>query len=239
MESTSQTNDTLKILLLGKGKLACQIASFLFHNPNHYELRGIVPNIPRDTFPSLEEWALRHNYPPVQIIRSGRFQDVAMLRDGIRLFDLALSVNYDRILSEQFLSYFKRSVNIHNAPLPKYAGVSPINWALENCEQYHGVTIHDILPGIDDGPILAQCTFPIDHEVDEVIDVLERCQNFGFMLFKQVIGNILRLESIPQESAKRTYFSKSLNSELCRKTFSRASSFHKKDYSLFSNTDDC
>ena len=96
---------------------------------------------------------------------------------------------------------------MHNSPLPKYRGVSPINWALKNGETTHGVTIHEITPGIDDGPIIAQTTFPISPDIDEVIDVYNRCVEQGWQLFEQTIARLDQIPAVSQDETQATYYS--------------------------------
>src|SRR5204862_5498551 len=90
---------------------------------------------------------------------------------------------------------------------PKYRGVSPINSALKNGERMHGVTIHEITPGIDDGPIVAQVLFSIYPEHDEVVDVYDRALEYGWTLFEQTMPNLDRIEAEPQDEAEATYYS--------------------------------
>ncbi|KHG42109.1 hypothetical protein OA07_07275, partial [Aphanizomenon flos-aquae 2012/KM1/D3] len=47
----------------------------------------------------------------------------------------------------------KASINYHDAPLPKYAGLYATSWALLNGETQHAVTWHEIVSKVDAGPI--------------------------------------------------------------------------------------
>ena len=93
-------------------------------------------------------------------MRSGDYREIPQLGQPGWRPGLAFSVFYDRIIHEPFIGRCDRILNLHNSPLPKYRGVSPINWALKNGEEKHGVTIHEITPRIDDGPVLAQVEDP-------------------------------------------------------------------------------
>jgi methionyl-tRNA formyltransferase len=46
--------------------------------------------------------------------------------------------------------------NMHPGPLPRYAGLNAVSWAIYRGETSHGVTIHKMEPGIDTGPIVYQ-----------------------------------------------------------------------------------
>jgi methionyl-tRNA formyltransferase len=163
------------VVLLGKGSLAVQVGEW-FLNSDKYNLIKIVPVIPEPKWTdSLIAFAEKNNIPYVE---SGHFKDLKPeLEAGLKI-DLAFSVFYDRIIRDWFIDSCGRILNLHNGPLPKYRGVSPINWALKNEENMHGVTIHEITPGIDDGPIVSQVQYSIYPEIDEVKDVYNRALEF-------------------------------------------------------------
>jgi methionyl-tRNA formyltransferase len=53
------------------------------------------------------------------------------------------------------------TVNTHDALLPKYAGFSPLNWALINGESQVGITAHWMDADLDRGDIITQRTVPV------------------------------------------------------------------------------
>jgi methionyl-tRNA formyltransferase len=97
--------------------------------------------------------------------------------------------------------------------------VSPINWALKNNEPKHGVTIHEITPGIDDGPIVAQLEYSIYPEHDEVIDVYHRAQEYGWVLFQQTMPLLPQITPQVQNHANATYYSARENDLLAERRF--------------------
>jgi methionyl-tRNA formyltransferase len=201
-----------QVVVLGKGKLAIKVAQW-FYNHKEYELLLIVPVIPEPNWTtSISEWATKNNIP---LIKSGHYKDIPV---DIQI-DLAISVTYDKIIKKSFIDRCNRIINIHNSPLPKYRGVSPINWALKNNEKDHGVTIHEITPGIDDGPIWGQVKFPIYPKVDEVKDVYRRCLDFGWTLFKTVIPLIDQITPTLQTDSQATYYDLSKNDLLGERRF--------------------
>jgi methionyl-tRNA formyltransferase len=122
---------------------------------------------------------------------------------------------------------------LHNAPLPKYRGVSPINWALKNGEIEHGLTIHEITPGIDDGPIIAQLKYSIYPEFDEVIDVYKRSLEYGWTLFQQTMPLIDNVQARPQNDSQASYYSKLDNPRLGdRSGFTREASLQAHEPSV-------
>ena len=122
--------------------------------------------------------------------------------------DLCFSVFYDKIIKEWFIKKCEQILNLHNAPLPRYRGVRPINWALKNNEKKHGVTIHEITPGIDDGPIISQLEYPIYPYFDEVRDVYGRALEYGWTLFLQTIPILEKITPEKQNESMATYYSK-------------------------------
>lgn len=122
--------------------------------------------------------------------------------------DLGLSVYFNLIFRDRHIRLFKRLLNLHNAPLPRNRGVLPVNWALHNEETTHGVTLHEIAVGVDTGSILSQAVFPIDPEVDEVIDVYVRCLDYGESLIRSSIPHLDQLLPRPQNECESSYHSR-------------------------------
>ncbi|SEF02960.1 Formyl transferase [Rhizobiales bacterium GAS188] len=200
-----------RVVLLGKGVLAVHVANWL-HDSEEYELLHVVPNNPPSNWTlRLEDWAKGKN---VEVIKSGRVADVSA-----GAIELAISVTYDKILKPDWIARCTKAINIHNAPLPEYRGVNPINWALKNGETEHGVTIHEISTGIDDGPIVAITRFPINPAVDEVIDVYDRCINFGWKLFKETMPNLWTITPQPQDPTRARYYSGKAFAQLGERSF--------------------
>jgi hypothetical protein len=208
-----------RTVLLGKGSLAIQVGEWFMSSAEH-DLVCVVPVVPEPTWTdSLIEWARANAVPWVA---SGDYGDIHELGDESWRPDLAFSVFYDRVVREAFIRRCRRILNLHNSPLPRYRGVSPINWALKNGEREHGVTIHEITPGIDDGPIVSQIRYLIYPEFDEVVDVYRRALAYGWTLFEQTMPILDRIEPRPQDETASTYYSHAENHRLAeRRGFTR------------------
>jgi hypothetical protein len=211
-----------RAIVLGKGTLAIQVSRW-FEQSTAWELGGIVPTVPEPAWTdSLVSWADANHIPHVA---SGGYDDLEGVHDEDWSIDLAVSVTYDRIVSSWFIDKCSRIINIHNSPLPRYRGVSPINWALKNGERKHGVTIHEITPGIDDGPIIAQLEYSIYPEFDEVIDVYRRALMYGWILFEQTMPILDQIAPVAQDEALATYYSRKEDHLLGdRRSFTRQAS---------------
>ena len=191
-----------KAVVLGKGELAIKISEW-FSQSDEYELVAVVPVIPEPAWTSsLTGWSESKNIP---VISSGDYKDMDFCPD------LAISVFYDKIFKKDFIDSCGKILNLHNSPLPKYRGVSPINWALKNKESEHGVTIHEITPGIDDGPIIAQIKYSIYPDIDEVRDVYKRALKYGYILFEQTAPLFDRIDPRFQDDSKSLYYDSTKN----------------------------
>ena len=199
----------IKVLLMGKGELAIKAGKWLIENDN-FSLVAALPDMPEPTWTdSLSLWAKQNS---IECYNSGHFKDIPEELD----FDLAISIFYGKIVSKKFINRCSEIINLHNAPLPKYRGVRPINWALKNNEKYHGVTIHKIYPDIDNGAILGKVMYPIYPEIEEVKDVYKKALEYGWLLFKDVMSKypytIKNAEEQEEESS--SYYSMKQNSAL-------------------------
>jgi len=209
-------------IVLGKGELAIRVSEWFLNDSKHV-LRCVVPVVPEPAWSaSLGDWALDHGVP---VVSSGRYQDVdSVMGDGVT-FDLGISVFYDKIIKQRFIDRCGRIFNIHNGPLPRYRGVSPINWALRNGESEHGVTIHELETGIDTGAIVGQVRFSIYPEIDEVIDVYRRSLEHAWTLFRHTMPLLERIVPTPQDDGLATYYSRDMDKHLGdRRDFTRPQS---------------
>lgn len=210
------------VVLMGKGDLAIKVANW-FLESDKFKLTAVVPVMPEPTWaPSMADWAKTNG---VLAIASGHYKDLPEILSGEGELDLVMSVFYDKIIKAWFIDKCKRIINLHNGPLPKYRGVSPINWALKNEEVEHGLTIHEITPGIDDGPIIGQLKYSIYPEFDEVFDVYKRSLEYGWILFQQTIPLLDKIVARQQDDEEASYYSKLDNPRLGeRRNFTRQAS---------------
>jgi methionyl-tRNA formyltransferase len=209
---------TARTVLLGKGALAVRVAQWLQSRPE-FELALVVPVIPEPTWSdSIVGWSEAAGIP---VVATGNYREIPPEME----IDLAISIFYERIIKQDFIERCGRIINLHNSPLPRYRGVSPINWALKHGEEHHGVTLHEITAGIDDGPILGQLTYSIYPEFDEVRDVYARALEYGYVLLTQTLPLLDRIVPRPQDESGATYFSMADNDRLGdRRDFTRAES---------------
>ncbi len=215
------------VIVLGKGELAIRVAGWFLQSPD-YKLQAVVPVLPEPSWaPSFQTWARIKDLP---IVETGHYKDIEGVSHEDWEVDLAVSIFYDKIIKEWFIKKCRRILNLHNGPLPKYRGVSPINWALNNNELEHGVTIHEITPGIDDGPVVAQLKYSIYPEFDEVIDVYNRAIEYGWTLFQQTMPLAGKIQARQQLESQATYYSSAQNHLLGQRR-----NFRRQDSPAFKN----
>ncbi len=71
--------------------------------------------------------------------------------------DLVILAGFMRILTADFVEQFKdRLINIHPSLLPKFTGTNTHQRALDAHEQWHGASVHYVVPEVDAGPIIVQ-----------------------------------------------------------------------------------
>ena len=75
---------------------------------------------------------------------------------------LVVLAGFMRILTAGFVSQFEgRLINIHPSLLPAFPGLHTHQRALDAGCKVAGVTVHEVTPELDHGPILAQAVVPI------------------------------------------------------------------------------
>jgi methionyl-tRNA formyltransferase len=113
--------------------------------------------------PPVKQVADRHRIPVLQPDRPAGDVFLAALRH-VRP-DLGVVVAYGHILKRAVLALPGRGmINVHASLLPRLRGAAPINWAILRGDPETGVSIMQMEPGLDSGPVLRQCATPIGPE---------------------------------------------------------------------------
>jgi methionyl-tRNA formyltransferase len=99
----------------------------------------------------------------LDILRPARLRDadaVAELRQ--RRPDAGVLADYGRIVPEEVLEIPARGfLNVHPSLLPRHRGASPIPAAILAGDAFAGVSIIEMTPRLDDGPIVVQRAVPL------------------------------------------------------------------------------
>jgi methionyl-tRNA formyltransferase len=116
-------------------------------------------------------------------------------------FDLIISYGYRHKISEQFLdSVTGPKINLHISLLPWNKGAHPIFWAYYDGTP-SGVTIHELAPGIDCGPVYAQQSLQLDPNLNTFTTAYNYHRSELEKLFISVFPDIYsgNLKPKPQE----------------------------------------
>jgi methionyl-tRNA formyltransferase len=118
--------------------------------------------------------------------------------------DLLVVCDYGEILRPETLATARLGgINLHGSLLPKFRGAAPVQWAILRGEAETGVSIIQMTPGLDAGPLLAQVRTPIDP--DEDADQLEaRLAAIGAELVVRVVDDLRAgtTRLIPQDASQ-------------------------------------
>jgi formyltetrahydrofolate deformylase len=97
---------------------------------------------------------------------------LALLRDA--RVDFIVLARYMQILTPAFVGDFpERIINIHHSFLPAFAGPRPYHHAFDRGVKIIGATSHYVTDELDQGPIIAQSTLPVDHR-DTIDDLIRK-----------------------------------------------------------------
>ena len=123
-------------------------------------------------------------------------------------YDYLFSINNGWIIPEAVLNQARRrTINYHNSPLPKYAGVHATTWAMIHGETEHAITWHEVVAEVDAGRILKQVKFPILPN-DTALSVNTRCAEAAIAAFAELVNKLAsdRVTPVKQDLSQRSYF---------------------------------
>jgi methionyl-tRNA formyltransferase len=183
----------VRILFLGTGPLALPTFRALCDSKSH-QLVGLVTQPDRtgkghhQHVNPLKELAIERNLIVMQPQSIKTAESVDALRATNA--DLFVVAAYGQILSNAVLSVPRLgTINIHASLLPKYRGATPIHAAVLNGDTEAGVTIIEIEPKLDAGPMLGKVSTPIQ-PYETTGDLEKRLAELAIPLTLHVIDQI-------------------------------------------------
>jgi len=114
---------------------------------------------------------------------------------------------YGKILPEWLLQIPRLGcINVHSSLLPKYRGAAPVNWAIARGETQTGVTIMQMDPGMDTGPMLASRATAIGPD-ETAVELSARLSKLGAGLLSECLPAIERggIEPVAQDDSQASY----------------------------------
>jgi len=189
--------------VMGNESLAVQCAELLLAHGN--AVRGVIT---RDE--GISAWArkkgIRVIAPPASRTEAPSLRE-RILEDR-EPFEWLFSVANLSIIPDDVLALPTRgSINFHDGPLPRYAGLNSPSWAILHGEKQHGISWHLIEGGVDEGDVLERESFELG-AADTSVVANTRCweaaiESFGRLVPALVAGTFTRSK---QDLSQRTYF---------------------------------
>jgi UDP-4-amino-4-deoxy-L-arabinose formyltransferase/UDP-glucuronic acid dehydrogenase (UDP-4-keto-hexauronic acid decarboxylating) len=143
---------------------------------------------------------------PVELVNDPSLAD----RMRALQIDVLLNVYSLRLIRADLLAVPRRgSFNLHPGPLPRYAGLNSVCWAIYNGETRHGVTLHRMVKEVDAGSIIYQASVEIAED-DTGLTLTSKCVREGVPLVFRLLDALERapesLPELPQDLSQRTFF---------------------------------
>ncbi len=161
----------------------------IFSSPSNFTISYSDKKVKNFNYANLREIADKNNIPFYEIdsVDGKRTKDFISVIKKLDL-DLMLILGWFYKVPKSIRDLSKLGAwGIHASLLPKYAGGSPLTWAIINGEKHTGITLFRLDDGIDNGDIISQKKFSIEDQ-DTIKEVYEKATN----LSKEVLLNALQ-----------------------------------------------
>ena len=179
----------------------------------HFDVIGVVTQPDRRAGrgrklvpPPVKSLARELGIPVVQPARLHKSpQAMAQLRTWSP--DVIVVAAFGQILKPEVLDLPPHGcVNVHASLLPRWRGAAPINAAILHGDAQTGITIMQMDPGLDTGPILTQRAIPIG-EADTAGTLFVKLADLGAELLVETLPRYLNGEITPQpqDDSQATY----------------------------------
>jgi amino acid adenylation domain-containing protein len=186
---------TFSCLVVGEGAIALKCLEIL--QQSGHDVLGVY-----SAQASLQTWAAEHGI--VHAASRRAFCDFLFSVE----YDYLFSVNNGWIIPPEVIAHARQAtINYHDSPLPKYAGLHATSWTLLHGETHHAITWHEVVAEIDAGRILKQPIVPIQAD-DTAFSLNTRCFEVAIDAFGELISELAenRVEGVAQDLSQRSYF---------------------------------
>jgi phosphoribosylglycinamide formyltransferase-1 len=177
LASGSGTNLQAIMDAIKNGQLAIDIAAVISDRPQAYALtRASQANIPTITI----DYKACNNRSDYDRRLQTALADVQP--------DLIVLAGYMRILASATVNdYLGQMLNIHPSLLPAYPGLNTYQRAMDAGEQWHGTTVHFVIPELDAGPAIIQYQVKINTG-DTEPELRDRVQQGEYEIYPRAIN---------------------------------------------------
>lgn len=198
----------LRLVFMGSDAFAVPILRRLIDSPHRVEACVTQPDRPQGRGRVVQPCPVKREaevrgllvFTPEKVGEA--FEALSAIRP-----DVIVVAAYGQFIPSKILKLpAKGCVNVHPSLLPKYRGAAPVQWAIANGESVTGVTIAEVTPKMDAGPILLQEVHPVDPA--DTAQTLEcRLSEIGASLLIKALdliesGNVVKR---PQSDAEATW----------------------------------
>ena len=131
------------------------------------------------------ERAKKYNIP-VKIIDHKSYTDRDDFDDALKEFldnleiDFIILAGFMRILGKNITEkFYGKMINLHPSLLPLYPGLNTHTQALNNKDDYHGISIHFVSAELDAGPLIAQGKIPVkaDDDLEKLVSKIHKVEH--------------------------------------------------------------
>lgn len=131
------------------------------------------------------ERAKKYNIP-VKVIDHKSYTDRNDFDDALKEFldnleiDFIILAGFMRILGKNITEkFYGKMINLHPSLLPLYPGLNTHTQALNNKDDYHGISIHFVSAELDAGPLIAQGKIPVkaDDGLEKLVSKIHKVEH--------------------------------------------------------------
>lgn len=196
----------LRLVMMGTGEFALPSFEILYQTGHAVvglftQPDRVAPGRRREHENPLKQLALARQTPVLQPANVNTPEQVAALA-GLQP-DVLVVAAYGQILSPEVLRTPRlAAINVHASLLPRHRGASPVAHAIWMGDTVTGVSIIQILPALDAGPVLSTVETPIG-ATETAGELEDRLSQLGAALLPDVLHRLQAgtAHGVPQDPA--------------------------------------
>lgn len=162
----------------------------IFSIPREFSISYSTKPVVNSNYSDLKPFALNLNIPFFEVNSVKGSRTIDFEKDLKKMdLDVILVMGWYYMVSENIRNLAKLGAwGIHASLLPAYAGGAPLVWAMIEGQSKTGVSLFKLSDGVDDGDIIEQLDFSIEHQ-DTIREVYEKAIIASEQIISKVFGN--------------------------------------------------